>query len=417
MKLGELIRTAAGNLGRRKVRTALTTSGIVVGVMTIVAMLSLGVGVQREIRKQFEALGLENLFIEPNESEGSWFTRPERSNPLTREVIARWRELPGVVSVEPGISIGSSVASFLQFDGERRQVRIDTDPVALAPGPFQEPPTALAGLLEPQRDDQIVIYQGALPASLRNAEAAQSLLGKQVEIVLQTPRGEQQSFTFTIAGVVTRSRAGVRLPVEARAQIKSWWYNSPDIIAEDGYDYAVVRGADINAARSLAKTIREAGFQVRSVETILELAGKVFAVINVMLGSVGGLALFVASLGIINTMIMAIYERTREIGTLKAIGASRGDIRALFMLEAGLIGLIGGVIGTLLGWLIGLGLNRAALWYLEQEEVPIRGTFFVIPLWLVALALAFATLIGILAGLYPAGRAARLDPIQALRHE
>ncbi|GIV96180.1 MAG: hypothetical protein KatS3mg057_0837 [Herpetosiphonaceae bacterium] len=108
---------------------------------------------------------------------------------------------------------------------------------------------------------------------------------------------------------------------------------------------------------------------------------------------------------------------TREIGTLKAIGASRGDIRALFMLEAGLIGLIGGVIGTLLGWLIGLGLNRAALWYLEQEEVPIRGTFFVIPFWLVALALAFATLIGILAGLYPAGRAARLDPIQALRHE
>ena len=136
-----------------------------------------------------------------------------------------------------------------------------------------------------------------------------------------------------------------------------------------------------------------------------------------MLASVGGLALFVASLGIVNTMIMAIYERTREIGTLKAIGASRSDIRSLFMLEAGMIGLLGGVVGVIGGWLLGIGLNRVILWYTEREQLPIRADFFVVPWWLALAGLGFAMLVGIVAGLYPAARAARLDPLVALRYE
>jgi ABC-type antimicrobial peptide transport system permease subunit len=136
-----------------------------------------------------------------------------------------------------------------------------------------------------------------------------------------------------------------------------------------------------------------------------------------MLASIGTLALLVAGIGIANTMVMAVYERTREIGILKAIGASPGDIRSLFIVEAALIGLLGGVVGTLLGWLLGLALNRGILVYLEWQEVPLEGTFFVVTAWLVLLALAFATVVGLLAGLYPAARAARLDPLEALRYE
>jgi putative ABC transport system permease protein len=165
------------------------------------------------------------------------------------------------------------------------------------------------------------------------------------------------------------------------------------------------------------RTFRSDGYQVQSLELILEQANRVFAVINVMLASVGGLALFVASLGIVNTMIMAIYERTREIGTMKAIGASRSDIRGLFMIEAGLIGLLGGAVGIVGGWLLGLALNKVIAWYIERERLPIDATFFVTPWWLALAALGFAALVGIVAGLYPAARAARLDPLVALRYE
>ena len=126
---------------------------------------------------------------------------------------------------------------------------------------------------------------------------------------------------------------------------------------------------------------------------------------------------FLRSAGIVNTMIMAIYERTREIGILKALGSTSGDVLRMFMVEAGLIGLLGGIVGVFLGWLLGLGLNQVILDYLRREQVPIDAPFFVLTWELVVGALVFATLVGILAGLYPAFRAARLDPLAALRHE
>jgi ABC-type antimicrobial peptide transport system permease subunit len=150
---------------------------------------------------------------------------------------------------------------------------------------------------------------------------------------------------------------------------------------------------------------------------MLDLANRGMIIVQTMLGSVGTLALLVASIGIANTMIMAVYERTKEIGVLKAVGAAPGQIRTLFVIEASLIGLLGGVIGTILGWLLGKGLNWLILEILRWQEVPVRGTFFVVPWWLVVAALAFATVVGLLAGLYPAARAARLAPLDALRYE
>jgi ABC-type antimicrobial peptide transport system permease subunit len=136
-----------------------------------------------------------------------------------------------------------------------------------------------------------------------------------------------------------------------------------------------------------------------------------------MLASVGTLALLVASIGIANTMIMAVYERTREIGIMKAVGAAPGQIRTLFVVEASLIGLLGGIIGTILGWLLGKLLNWLILVILRWQQMDVRGTFFVVSWWLVVGALAFAALVGLLAGLYPAARAARLAPLDALRYE
>ena len=122
-------------------------------------------------------------------------------------------------------------------------------------------------------------------------------------------------------------------------------------------------------------------------------------------------------IAIASVLAISVLQKSPEIGILKAIGASPGDIRLMFMAEASLIGLLGGIAGTIAGWLLGLGLNRGIIAYLQWQDIPMTGTFFVVTGWLVALALVFAVLVGLLAGLYPAARAARLDPLAALRHE
>jgi ABC-type antimicrobial peptide transport system permease subunit len=421
MTFGDLSRSAVANLGRRKVRTILTSIGVIVGILTIVTMVSLGIGVRIEINKQFQAIGLERVFIQPQQGERNFFTQfapPNRTKPITDADVARWRSLPNVKDVVADVELPLGVASGLKIDDRVQQISVEGGVDAFSQVPFQQPPTALAGQLElPDTPGSMLLTAGAMRELDISREQANSLVGRQVEIVLQSPRGEQQAYPFTITGVSSEEAPIVRVPLEDRVAMKGWWFNRPDLLATDGYDRVTLLANDVAAASALVPQIRGEGFRVQSLELILSLADQVFTVINVMLSSVGGLALLVASLGIVNTMIMSIYERTREIGTLKAIGASRGDIRLMFMLEAGLIGLMGGIVGIIAGYGLGKLLNRVILWYIEREQLPIRGEFFVVTPSLALYALLFATLIGIVAGLYPANRAAKLDPLMALRHE
>jgi putative ABC transport system permease protein len=417
MTLADMLRTALENLGRRKVRTVLTSTGVIVGIVTIVTMVSLGVGVQREVRAQFAALGLENVLVRPGEAreQDDFFTQfgqPQREKPITPETLAAWKELPDVESVTAEITL-EGVATLLELpDGELSPVRVTG--LSEFPDPFETPATALAGSIDPaDQAGAVVIAAGALPQGVR----AEDLAGRELAIVLRSPRGESQRFPLTVAGVSDLDENEVHASAADMAAMKSWWHNTPNYLESQGYDLVVLRAADVGAATELVRRFRAEDYRVQSLELILQQANRVFAVINVMLASVGGLALFVASLGIVNTMIMSIYERTREIGTLKAIGASRGDIRGMFMLEAGLIGLLGGAVGIVGGWLLGILLNQVIGWYIEREQLPIAATFFVTPWWLALAALGFAALVGVVAGLYPAARAARLDPLVALRYE
>ena len=420
MKLGDIVITAFSNLTRRKVRTFLTSLGVTVGIFTIVVMLSLAIGVQTKIKELFSSVGLENVFVEPRNEESddfNRFLRPIRENPITDAKIAEWQALPGVLEVQPMVNFNRSLSKRLRLpNDDTSAIGIYVDQGFEVDEPFQAPPVAAAGEFRPSENGLITISQQAANA-LNLAGEPQSLLGKQVQIVLQSPRGEEQTFDYTISGITTHEHEHATLTPEASLELKAWWFNDPNLIETQGYDEVRILAEDLTDARTLVPLIREQGFEVQSLETILDLASRIFLVINIMLGSVGGLALFVASIGITNTMIMSIYERTREIGTLKAIGASRSNVRWLFMAEAGMIGLLGGVIGLLFGWLAGLGLNALAVEYLQREAVPLEGPFFVIPPWLILMAIGFAMLIGVLAGVYPAARAARLDPIKALRHE
>ncbi len=416
MTLRDIFVTALENLGRRKVRTILTSTGVIVGILTIVTMVSLGVGVQSEVRAQFAALGLENLYVSPKEGgESDFFTRyssPERSNPITPAVIAEWERLPGVAGVVPSISLLGVNSAIEWPDGKIRTVTV-RGPQVFMTNPFQRPASVVEGRIVVEQPGEVVMAQGAIPEGVE----AEDLVGSDITIILRSPRGESERFVLRVVGVSNDQRTSVETSATDMAAMKAWWFNTPNYLESQGYDTVMIRTNDVRVASQLVPQFRDAGFEVQSLELILDTANRVFALINVMLSSIGGLALFVASLGIINTMIMAIYERTREIGTLKAIGASRSDIRNLFMIEAGMIGALGGVVGIIGGWLLGILLNHAINWYIAYEDLPIEATFFVTPWWLALAALIFAALIGIVAGLYPAARAARLDPLIALRYE
>jgi ABC-type antimicrobial peptide transport system permease subunit len=422
LTLGDKALTAWSNLGRRKVRTALTSVGVVVGIMTIVTMVSLVTGVRLQVKRQFEAIGLERVVARPPTSGGlgafNPFNLSERLKLITTADVARWKKWPGVQSVLPEVELPWSVVTVLQVDGKRRRVRIPGNANAFRGGPFQEERKALAGSIEtPEQRGSLVLSEGALKGWKIPQSEYSKLIGKPAQITLLAPRGEKQSFRMRIVGVVSDNDPVVQISPPDRVAMKSWWFNKPDILRAEGYDAVVLRATDVTVAKNLVARLRKESFEVQSIDIILDTANRIFSVITVMLSLVGGLALFVASIGIVNTMIMSIYERTREIGTLKAIGASRGDIRRLFMLEAGMIGLLGGLVGLISGWALGLLLNRVILWYIEREQLPVRGEFFVVTPPLALAAVGFAILVGILAGLYPANRAAKLDPLTALRHE
>ena len=163
-------------------------------------------------------------------------------------------------------------------------------------------------------------------------------------------------------------------------------------------------------------SIKKMGFNTFSILDASRSIQQFFKVLDVFLGIFGSLALAVAFIGIVNTLVMAILERRREIGIMKAIGASDADVKKLFFAEAGAMGILGGIVGVALGWAIGQVINVGTNIYLKSQSFPPEH-FWSVPLWLVAFAILFSFLVSLAAGLYPAGRAARLDPVQALRYE
>jgi putative ABC transport system permease protein len=185
---------------------------------------------------------------------------------------------------------------------------------------------------------------------------------------------------------------------------------------EATYSTVSVRVKNPKFVPSVEEAIKKSGFNTFSITDATKSLRQFFAVLDLFLGIFGSLALAVASIGIVNTLVMAILERRGEIGIMKAIGASDQDVRGLFFAEAGAMGVLGGILGVALGWTIGHVINFGTNVYLKRQQFPPEQVWSV-PWWLVFSAIAFSIIVSLLSGLYPASRAARLDPVQALRYE
>jgi len=448
MKLRDMTELAVRNLREAILRNSLTTLGVAVGVASLVAMLSLGVGLQQLASSRLNKSGLfDSIFVTaktnlrgPGAGPPATRAASPKARPLDEDARAEITKLPDVIEVYPQIRFFTEV----HFDGK----------------PFA---TVVAGM--PESSKQSGSFDGMRGSFFSSANADEAILQIEFakELNAQTKDligkdlvlryAERQSLAsesggtaqnsggfsvvpkekhLRIIGVVETEPASgfggfgsgrLLIPLPVAETLRAAQVNDLRDVLRSGsspdkpaYASLSVRVKSPSLVDATEKKIKDLGFSAFSLLDASKSLRIFFSVFDLLLGIFGSLALAVATLGIVNTLVMAILERRREIGVLKALGAADGDVKQLFFVEAGVMGLAGGVLGVLLGWLIGQALTFATNVYLKRQDLP-GVQISSVPLWLIAGAIGFAVLVSLIAGLYPASRAAKLNPVDALRYE
>jgi putative ABC transport system permease protein len=270
------------------------------------------------------------------------------------------------------------------------------------------------------------------PQARRPVEEPPDLQGQGLELILNKTGEDglpvERVVRLRVTGVLEESGGQddytLYLALNDVLELNGWFTGRRPNPGRDGYQQVLVKVASSEQVLAVEQEIRERGFYAYSPRSTLQSMNILFLVIQGVFGGIGAIALIVAAFGIANTMTMAIYERTREIGLMKAVGATNRDVMSVFLAEAGGIGLLGGIGGVLLGVGLGAVIDLIAGTYLAAQAVQSGATaadasisLIHTPPWLPIFAVAFAALVGVASGLYPAMRAAALSPVTALKYE
>jgi putative ABC transport system permease protein len=497
MKRADLLELAGRNLREALLRNSLTTLGVAVGVASLVAMLSLGVGLQNLADDRLNRSGIFDTVVVYSRRDIPSFDRAERRSmgptgdarrldPAARKEM---EALPNVTEVYPEVRFAIEArfgdqSNFATVAGLPPSARAN-DAFDDILGAFFSSPDAdeailhldfareLAGLPASDRSGGFTPPkssgrdEGATPPSTEKGVPANAppevaaLLGQTITLRYaervpftqsrpqagEGPASSGANATSTsdddygfsvmrrekpmrIVGIVTQepfggmrsfARGRLFIPIAVAEKLNVLQTSAlRDAIRADAsetvYTSLLVRVSDPVRVAAVQDAIKRMGFTTWSMLDAARNLRVVFAIFDTFLGAFGSLALAVASLGIVNTLVMAILERRREIGIMKALGASDRDIKQIFFTEAAAMGLAGGALGVLLGWAIGQLINFGVALWLQRQDLPPQ-QIWATPLWLVASAILFSVIVSLFAGLYPASRAAKLDPVQALRYE
>lgn len=436
------------NLGRRKARVAMTAIGVVIGTAAIVVLVSLGVGLQETARSQLFGIGdLSQITVFPKYNTGPAFSGggggvvvagsvggkdANAVKQLTNKTLAELAGVKGIARVMPRDYLNGDVRmNYGRLEAYGSFIGVD---VANLKDMGLE---AQTGSL--QLDKGTIIIGSAVKMNfgdpkLRPGQAAPEppdLQDKQIKITLRKTNSDgsvsTKTITARVAGVIKETRnepdGSIYLPLSDAIALNSWLSGKRVDHNKDPYGQIVVKVADVSQVLKITDDIKALGYDAFAPQSVVQSLNTFFVVLQIIFGGVGAIALLVAAIGIANTMTMAILERTREIGLMKAVGATNRDVLTVFLGEAGGIGFIGGLGGIALGWALGLVINTVAVAYLANQAAQNGGgptgdmVVASTPVWLPIFALVFATVIGVLSGLYPALRAATLVPVLALKYE
>ncbi|MBO4724946.1 MAG: ABC transporter permease [Firmicutes bacterium] len=441
MNVRDLIGLCVKNLLRRRTRSILAIIGVVVGTCAVVLMLSVGFGLTASYQAQIESYGNLHMINMYNYGGGGGMGSENQKGVISDKTLAEIEKIEGVTAAAPIESMNMTI-------GAGKYIT-NVDVKGINPEILEKFKYTLQdGRMLSSSDKDVLLFGAWVPQWFYNPQSKTwddvniNVMREDLVMTADWYYGQKESdrpkdateyplYEVKACGVMEETNddsdycvymniARVEAIKKETAKAEKTRVQQP---SKDGktYEQALVYVEDLKYVEEVNKKLKDDGYQTSSPIDWLQAMKETSAMIQKILGGIGGISLIVAALSITNTMVMSVYERTREIGVMKVIGANLKDIRRLFLVEAGMIGFVGGVVGVALSLLLSLLMNTVLFDILSSVLGSIGGgygtTISVVPLWLVFAAIAFATAIGVLAGYSPANRAMKLSALESLKNE
>lgn len=442
MRISDLIKMGLRNLSRRKARTALTVIGVVIGTISIVVMISIGIGMNTNFKSQVMELGsLTTITVERYaaimDDEGNYVNSKEQK--MDDSLVEQIKALDHVKAVSPILSASAMLKSG-KYEAQVQLFAMDSSTFS----DFDFPALTDGSYPTPDMNQFIVFGSDSLMnfynPNVRNITMQQMDLTKDKVSLSFNPYqyaadDKKKPFSMKVSeyGIMERSNNweydyNMYMDINYFRSMYKKYTNTlkaedrkKAMAAIESYERIKITVDNIKNVTKVQDSIEELGYQTSSLAMYLEPMQQTSNMLQMVLGGIGAIAMLVSAINIANTMIMSIYERTKEIGIMKVLGCIIRDIKKLFLFEAGMIGLLGGVIGIIISYIGSWGINKfgqplfKALLSSNYMYNMESAKFSVIPIWLPFLAAGFAMLVGILSGYYPANRATKISAIEAMK--
>ncbi|MBA5850226.1 ABC transporter permease [Clostridium sp. cel8] len=434
MKISDCVKMSFSDLKKRKLRTALTALGISVGAMLIIIMAGLGQGIQQISSDKLKEIDtMKVITVNPQTN-----TKKPEFKKIDENVLAKLSKIKGVSTVTASVNtiisqvkIGDKTAQKVSVRGnnlnypiftsaEQNDVKSDKEKVEK-----YGYNTIIQGRTL-NKDENSSVLVGQMMLDKMGIKDYKSVVGKNMEIKVSLPNvyGIEQKQSFVrnvkIVGVVNKVYENGRNTIvtsdKIAADIQKYYMNENNYLNNKGYDMVQVEANSISDVKKVDDAIKKMGYSDVSSIEYAEKIDDLLSILQALLIASGVIVLLVASIGVINTMTMAVYEKKKSIGIMKAQGASRKDIRRMFTVQSGSIGLIGGIFGAVIALILGVVINNVVVMYnIGGIESGMKIVDFKVSV--ILLTMLFTILVSMIAALIPARKAAKLDPVDSLRCE